>query len=177
MAQNMNWNMVTGKKLTPKQQKIHDDMMDSMHNVGHNVNLTRYDHAGMVDSMLKQLGAGSDYTKLSPSQLKKALVGQTMGENKMISTTTNDFQNAPAHVQQLFQNRAVKINYKTKAGVQGLLMPIGAGGDQGELVLAPTNGGKNKAPKITDVRFTGKNVYRAYNGRTYPQIEIDVEWD
>lgn len=177
VAQNMNWAMVTGQKLTPKQQKIHDDMMDAMHNVGHNVNLTRYDHAGMVDSMLKQLGAGSDYTKLSPSQLKKALVGQTMGENKMISTTTNDFQNAPAHVQQLFQNRAVKINYKTKAGVQGMLMPIGAGGDQGELVLAPTNGGKNKAPKITDVRFTGKSVYRAYNGRTYPQIEIDVEWD
>ena len=177
VAQNLNWAMVNGQKLSPRYQKIHDDMVAASHNIGHNVTLTRYDHAGMVDSMLKQLGAGTDYTKMTPSQLKKALVGQTMGENKMISTSTNDLANAPRNVQQLFQNRAVKINYKTKAGVQGLLMPIGAGGDQGELVLMPTNGKTNKAPKITDVRYTGKSVYRANTGRSYPQIEIDVEWD
>ena len=56
-------------------------------------------------------------------------------------------------------------------------MPIGSGGDQGELVLAPTNGKANKAPKITAVRSTGKTVYRTYTGRNYPQIEIDLEWD
>jgi hypothetical protein len=102
-----------------------------------------------------------------------------MGENKMISTTTNDFSNAPRGVQNLFRDRAVKINYKTKADVQGLLMPIGSGGDQGELVLAPTAGpnARNAAPKIKDVRFTGKTVYRNKTGRYYPQIEIDVEWD
>lgn len=179
VAQNMNWSMVNGQKLSPKHQKVHDDMMDSMHNIGYNVNLTRYDHAGMVNSMLQGLGAGSDYTRMSQSQLKKALVGQSMGENKMISTTTNDFSNAPRNVQNLFRDRAVKINYKTKANVQGLLMPIGSGGDQGELVLAPTagKGAKNAAPRITDVRYTGKTVYRNKTGRTYPQIEIDVEWD
>jgi len=179
VAQNMNWSMVNGQKLSPKHQKVHDDMMDSMHNIGYNVNLTRYDHAGMVNSMLQGLGAGSDYTRMSQNQLKKALVGQSMGESKMISTTTNDFSNAPRNVQSLFRDRAVKINYKTKANVQGLLMPIGSGGDQGELVLAPTagKGAKNAAPKITDVRYTGKTVYRAKTGRSYPQIEIDVEWD
>lgn len=179
VAQNMNWSMVNGQKLSPKHQQVHDDMMDSMHNIGYNVNLTRYDHAGMVNSLLQGLGAGGDYTKMSQSQLKKALVGQTMGESKMISTTTNDFSNAPRNVQNLFRDRAVKINYKTKANVQGLLMPIGSGGDQGELVLAPTAGksAKNAAPKITDVRYTGKTVYRAKTGRSYPQIEIDVEWD
>ena len=56
-------------------------------------------------------------------------------------------------------------------------MPIGSGGDQGELVLAPTNGKGNKAPKITAVRMTGKTVYRTKTGRSYPQIEIDLEWD
>lgn len=179
VAQNMNWSMVNGQKLSPKHQQVHDDMLDSMHNIGYNVNLTRYDHAGMVNSMLQGLGAGSDYTRMSQSQLKKALVGQSMGESKMISTTTNDFSNAPRNVQNLFRDRAVKINYKTKANVQGLLMPIGSGGDQGELVLAPTAGksAKNAAPRITDVRYTGKTVYRAKTGRSYPQIEIDVEWD
>lgn len=179
VAQNLNWNMATGQKLTPRQQQVHDNMMSQMHNVGYNVNLTRYDHADMVNSLLQGLGAGSDYTRMTPAQVKKALVGQTMGENKMISTTTNDFANAPSNVQSLFRDRAVKVNYKTKANVQGTLMPIGSGGDQGELVLAPTAGknAKNAAPRITDVRYTGKTIYRVKTGRSYPQIEIDVEWD
>ena len=177
IAQNVNWNMLTGKPLTGNHKTVHDDMMSAMHNIGHNVTLTRYDHAGMIDSLLGSLGAGNDYTKMSISQIQKALVGQTIGENKFISTSVNNFSKAPASAQNLFTNRAVKINYKAKANVQGLLMPIGAGGDQGELVLAPTNGKANKAPKISAVRMTGKSVYRAYNGRTYQQIEIDLEWD
>ena len=176
-AQNLNWAMVNGQTPTGKHKQIHDNMMDAMHNLGYNVTLTRYDHAGMLDSLLSSLGAGSDYTKLSLKQIQKALVGQTLGENKFISTTVNNFSKAPVDSQDLFTNRAVKINYKAKANVQGLLMPIGSGGDQGELVLAPTNGKANKAPKITAVRSTGKTVYRTYTGRNYPQIEIDLEWD
>lgn len=177
VAQNLNWKMVRGQTLTGNHKQVHDNMMSAMHNVGHNVTLTRYDHSGMVDSMLKNLGAGSDYTKMSMKSLQKALVGQTLGENKFISTSVNDFGKAPSSAQNLFTNRAVKINYKAKANVQGLLMPIGSGGDQGELVLAPTNGKANKSPKITAVRATGKTVYRAATGRHYPQIEIDLEWD
>ena len=177
VAQNVNWRMVQGQALTGKHKQVHDNMMSAMHNVGYNVTLTRYDHSGMVDSLLRNLGAGSDYTKMSMKSIQKALVGQTLGENKFISTTVNDFGKAPSSAKNLFTNRAVKINYKTKANVQGLLMPIGSGGDQGELVLAPTNGTANKAPKITAVRSTGKTVYRANTGRHYPQIEIDLEWD
>lgn len=177
VAQNMNMAMVRGQNLTGIHKQVHDEMMGAMHNIGHNVTLTRYDHDAMINSMLHTLGAGNDYTKMSISKIQKALVGQTLGEEKFISTTVNNFSKAPASAQQLFTNRAVKINYKAKANVQGLLMPIGKGGDQGELVLAPTNGKGNKAPRITSVRFTGKNVYRAKTGKTYPQIEIDVEWD
>jgi 8-oxo-dGTP pyrophosphatase MutT (NUDIX family) len=177
VAQNVNWTMARGQTLTGKHKQVHDDMMSAMHNIGYNVTLTRYDHDDMINSVLHTLGAGNDYTKMSIGKIQKALVGQTLGENKFISTTTNNFGNAPTSAQQLFTNRAVKINYKAKANVQGLLMPIGSGGDQGELVLAPTNGKSNKAPKITAVKFTGKSVYRAKTGKTYPQIEIDVEWD
>lgn len=177
VAQNVNWNMLTGKPMTAKQQNVHDNMMSAMHNIGHNITLTRYDHDGMVNSLLSSLGAGTDYTKMSIGKIQKALVGQTIGENKFISTTVNNFSKAPASAQNLFINRAVKINYKAKANVQGLLMPIGSGGDQGELVLAPTNGKANQAPKITAVRFTGNTIYRVKTGRNYPQIEIDLEWD
>lgn len=71
VAQNLNWGMANGTPLSPKHQKVHDDMMSAMHNVGYNVNLTRYDHDDMINSMLKQLGAGSDYTKMSQKQLQK----------------------------------------------------------------------------------------------------------
>jgi hypothetical protein len=150
-----------------------------MHNVGYNVNLTRYDHDGMINSVLQNLGAGSDYTRMSQSQLQKALVGQSFGENKFISASTNDFGNASPNVQRLFRDRAVKVNYKVPANAKALLMPIGAGGDQGEMVMAPTTGraGANATPKITGVRFTGKTVYRMKTGRSYPQVEIDVSWD
>ena len=176
VAQNINWDMANGNKLSPKHQKIYDNIESAAHNVGYNVNLTRYDHAEMINGVLNQLGAGNDYTKMSLKQLQKTLVGQSFGENKLISTTTNDFANAPRTVQNLFKDRAVKINYKTKADVQGVLMPIGGGGDQGEMVLMPTTG-VNKTPKITAVRSTGNTVYRNKTGKYYPQIEIDVEWD
>jgi hypothetical protein len=52
----------------------------------------------------------------------------------------------------------------------------GAGGDFGEIVLAPTNGKSNPGGKITDVRLTGQMVRRqgtqSYN---QPRIEIDIE--
>lgn len=177
VAQNVNWKMLQGQPLTGKHKQVHDNMMSAMHNIGHNVTLTRYDHDGMVNSLLQSVGAGKDYTKMSIGKIQKALVGQTIGENKFISTSVNNFSKAPQSAQNLFTNRAVKINYKAKAGVKGLLMPIGGGGDQGELVLAPTTGGLNKAPKITAVRMTGKTVYRNKTGKNYPQIEIDLEWD
>lgn len=176
-AQNMNWAMVNGQKLSPKHQQIHDQMMSSMHNVGYNINITRYDHDGMINSVLQSLGAGNDYTKMSQSQLQKALVGQSFGENKFVSGSVNDLKTAPSNVQNLFLNRAVKVNYKVPANTKGMLMPIGAGGDQGEMVLAPTNGKANKIPKIVDVKFTGKRVYRNKTGRYYPQVEIDIGWD
>lgn len=177
VAQNVNWAMVNGNRLSPKHQQVHDNMMSAMHNVGYNINLTRYDHDDMINSVLQNLGAGSDYTKMSQNQLKKALVGQSFGENKFVSGSVNDLKTAPSNVQSLFQNRAVKVNYQVPAKTKGLLMPIGSGGDQGEMVLAPTNGTANKIPKIVDVKFTGKRVYRNKTGRYYPQVEIDIGWD
>ena len=52
MSQNMNHAMATGQKLTANQQFVHDNLMGAMHNIGYNVNLTRYDHSDVLDSML-----------------------------------------------------------------------------------------------------------------------------
>lgn len=175
-SQNMNYMMATGQTLTGKYKQTHDGIMSAMHNIGYNVELTRYDHDGMVNGILKSVGAGSNYEKMSQSSLKKALVGQTVNEDKFLSTSYNNFQNAPQSTKSIFDSRAVKINYKVKADVQAMMPGKGPGGDFGEMILAPTNGTSNRGGKITDVRLTGQMVRRKgtqmYN---QPRIEIDIE--
>lgn len=175
-SQNMNYQMATGQTLTGKYKQTHDGLMSSMHNIGYNVNLTRYDHPDMVNGMLKAVGAGTNYEKLSQASLRKALVGKTVNENKFLSTSYNDFKNARQSTKQIFDSRAVKINYKVKANTQAMMPGKGSGGDFGEVVLAPTNGKANRSGKITDVRVTGQMVRRK-GTQTYnqPRIEIDIE--
>ena len=175
-SQNLNNKMVNGQKLTGKYQQTHDELMSSMHNIGYNVNLTRYDHAGMVNSLLQKTGAGTNYENMSAATIKKALVGQSVGENKFLSCSYNDFSGAPASSSQIFNSRAVKINYKVTAKTQAMMPGNGPGGNLGEIILAPTNGKSNSPGKITDVRLTGQMVRRK-GTQTYnqPRIEIDIE--
>lgn len=175
-SQNLNNKMANGQKLTGKYQQTHDELMSSMHNIGYNVNLTRYDHAGMVNSLLQKTGAGTNYENMSAATIKKALVGQSVGENKFLSCSYNDFSGAPASSSQIFNSRAVKINYKVTAKTQAMMPGNGPGGNLGEIILAPTNGKSNSPGKITDVRLTGQMVRRK-GTQTYnqPRIEIDIE--
>ena len=175
-SQNMNYMMATGQPLTGKYKQTHDGIMSAMHNIGYNVTLTRYDHDNMVNNLLRAVNAGTNYEKMSQAQLQKALVGKTVNENKFLSTSYNNFKNAPQSTKQIFDSRAVKINYKVKAGTQAMMPGRGSGGDFGEIVLAPTNGTANKGGTITDVRLTGQMVRRK-GTQTYnqPRIEIDIE--
>lgn len=175
-SQNMNYMMATGQQLTGKYKQTHDGMMSAMHNIGYNVTLTRYDHAAMVNGLLQAVGAGSDYEKMSGAQIKQALVGKVLGETKFLSTSYNDFKNAPQNTKQIFDSRAVKVNYKVKASAQAMMPGKGAGGDFGEIVLAPTDGKSNPGGKITDVRLTGQMV-RRQGTQTFnqPRIEIYIE--
>ena len=175
-SQNLNYMMATGQQLTGKYKQTYDGMMSAMHNIGYNLTLTRYDHAGMVNGLLQAVGAGSDYEKLSGTQIKQALVGKVLGETKFLSTSYNGFKNAPQNTKQIFDSRAVKINNKVKAGTQAMMPGKGAGGDFGEIVLAPTDGKANPGGKITDVRLTGQMVRRQGTQRyNQPRIEIDIE--
>ena len=174
MSQNMNYAMATGKKLTANQQYVHDQMMSAMHNLGENANLTRYDHDGFVNTMLKQSGINQSYDSLSVAQIKSALVGKKYGEEKFVSTSYNNFANAPSSSQSVFTSRPVKISYKAKANTQAMMPGNGPGGALGEIVLAPS-GGKNNY-KIVDVKSTGKMARRkGTQSYTMPQIELVVE--
>lgn len=176
-SQNLNHKLVQAqgnpKKLPAKYRATYDGMMSSMHNLGYNVTLTRYDHANGVNALLAKLGSKKDYEHMSQAALQKALIGQSVSEDKFASTSYNDFSKAPKSATSVFDSRAVKINYKAPAHTQAMMPGTGPGGDFGEIVLAPGQSGR-----ITGVRLTGQMVRRqgtqSYN---QPRIEIDIELD
>lgn len=176
MSQNMNYALANGRKLNANQQYVYNHLMGAMHNLGENAILTRYDHSAMVNSLLKQNGLSQGHENYSIAQLKQALVGTTYGENKFVSTSYNDFKNAPSSTKSVFDSRAVKITYHAKASTQAMMPGNGPGGSLGEIVLAPSGGRQNM--RIVDVRLTG-NTARRQGTQSYsiPQIELVVEVD
>lgn len=185
MSQNLNMALATAAengvapKLNANQAYTYRHLMASMHNLGYNVNLTRYDHPAIVNKLLTQAGIkNADYTRLSEKQLQKMLVGHTYGEEKFLSTSYNGFKNAPQSSKNVFMNRAVRIEYKAKASTQAMMPGNGPGGRLGEMILAPSGGRQNM--KVVGVKFDS-NVKVRQQGTSWlsnqNQLVITVEVD
>ena len=185
MSQNLNMALMTAAengvapKLSANQAYTYRHLMGAMHNLGYNVNLTRYDHPAIVNKLLSQVGVkNADFTKLTPAQLSKALVGHTYGEEKFLSTSYNGFKNAPQSSKNVFMNRAVRIEYKAKASTQAMMPGNGPGGRLGEIVLAPSGGRQNM--KVVSVKYD-TNVKVRQQGTSWlsnqNQLVITVEVD
>ena len=186
MSQNMNFlmmqNAAQGKPLTAgmnaNQLYTYRHMMASMHNLGYNVNLTRYDHGDFVNGLLAKAGVTKDFTKLSASQLSRVLTGKTYGEERMVSTSYNNFKNAPQSSKDTFMNRAVRIEYKAKASTQAMMPGNGPGGRIAEVVMAPSAGRQNY--KVVGVRYDNAVNVRQ-KGTNYlssqKQLVLTVEVD
>lgn len=167
-SQQLNHAMKTGQKLTPAQQQMRKDLEGGMHNLGYNLTLTRYARNDYMANLSGVAGVSLDrFYNMKESSLQKALVGKSFSERGFISTSYNDFAKAP-NGGRPFTDKVVRINYKAPAKTQALMPRIGAGGDLGEIILAP-----DQNYKITGVRFTGK---RGRSGASYyKQIELDIE--
>ena len=137
--------------MNPNQLAMYNNMMSAMHNLGYNVNLTRYDHSGLVNHLLAQAGYKGDFTQMTPTQLSAALVGKPYSEERMVSTSYNNFKNAPQKSKDTFMNRAVRIEYRAKASTQAVMPGNGPGGQLGEIVLAPSGGKQNY--RIVGVKY------------------------
>ena len=183
-AQEMNYAIAHGKP-TAQQQFMYDTLKGAMHNLGYNLNLTRYDHGGAIDDMLAQVGITSGHSRLSIAQMKSALQGHVFKDDRILSTSYNDFKNSSDP--STFTSREIKITYKAKASTQALMPGISSigfhgasrGDDFGEMLLAPTGtNGTHNNYKVVDVKYNGKKARtkgtQSYNLR---QIEIVVEVD
>ena len=186
MSQNMNFlmmqNAAQGKPLTAgmnaNQLYTYRHMMASMHNLGYNVNLTRYDHGDFVNGLLRQAGVTKDYSNYTAAQLSQALVGGTYAENRMVSTSYNNFKNAPQSSKDTFMNRAVRIEYRAKASTQVMMPGNGPGGRLAEIVMAPSAGRQNY--KIVGVRYDNAVNVRQKNTNylsSQKQLVLTVEVD
>ena len=80
---------------------------------------------------------------MSVAQIQQALTGKTYGEERFLSTSYNNFKNAPQSSKDTFMNRAVRIEYKAKASTQAMMPGNGPGGRIGEILLAPSGGRQN----------------------------------
>lgn len=163
-SQTLNHKMRKGLALTANEQFMVDALNEGMHNLGYNLTLTRYDRIGFMNDSTS-LGLGN-YENMTETQLKKALIGTTYTDKAFVSTSYNDFKHAPAN--NSFTDKAIKINYKAKAGTQALMPGNGPGGQLGEIVLAP-----GQSYKIVDVKYTGK---KGRSGASmHKGVEITVE--
>lgn len=171
MSQNMNWLMTQnadqGKALTDgmnaNQRFTFKHLMASMHNLGHNVNLTRFDHADAINAMLSKFGVkNADINNMTAQQIKNTLTGQRYGEEKFVSTSYNGFKNAPkpsaSNGYFTFTDRQVEIRYSAKAKTRAMMPGNGPGGRLGEIVLAPSQGRQNY--HITKVDVSSGNAAR-----------------
>lgn len=177
-SQNMNHAVVTGQKLDAQQQFAWDSIVSASHNLGYNVNLTRYDHGGFLDDRLAQVGITTGHTGMSVAQLKNALTGQVYTDPRILSTSYNDFKHAADA--STFNTREVKITYKAKASTQTLMPGDGPGGKLAEMLLMPSGTKGHNTYKIVDVKLSGKKA-RPKGGSKYnlslQQIEVVVEVD
>lgn len=177
-CQNMNQAVANGTINSPKNAKykaVRDELISNMHNLGYNCELTRYDHGGFLDEQLAQVGI-TNRSGMSVAQIRNALKGHSYGDNRILSTSYNNFKNTNNH--STFSTREVKIVYKAKASTQVLMPGDGPGGKFGEMLLGPTGtGGRNKYT-IVDVNLTGARA-RAKGSSPYNlslnQIEVVVE--
>ena len=179
-AQNMNQAYKKGQPLTSIQQSALDIMLGTMHNIGYNAELTRYDHTGTVQRLMKHAGIHGDASNMTPSQLQ-GLIGQTFNERRLLSTSVNNFKNADDP--STFTTRQFKFTYRVKASAQAMMPGVahtplkGSGkatGDNfGEMLLGPMN-----SYKVVDIKYTGAKA-RAKGAPktalTKDQIEIVVE--
>lgn len=184
-SQNMNWALTHGT-MDAQQQYMYDSIVGGMHNLGYNLNLTRYDHGAALDDILASVaGYTGGHQGLSIATLKKMLVGSSYTDNRILSTTFNDFKNAQDPL--TFNTREIKFTYRAKASTQALMPGVSSipkkgsgmrrGDDLGEMLLAPTGNGHNTY-KISDVRLSGARARRK-GGSKYslniPQIEIVID--
>lgn len=170
-SQQINHALRQGAALTAAQKRMMAGLdagmrLDAgMHDLGHDLNMTRYDRIGYMSRLL----GGRDYTRMTENQLKAALVGKSYVDKAYVSVSHDRFRNAPGG--NSFTDKAVEIRVHAKASTKALMPGDGAGGKFGEIIL-----GRGQTFKIVDVKMPAGQ--RGRSGANYYQkvvVTVEVE--
>lgn len=162
-SQNLNYKLDNGIPLDVNEQYIDSFIQQGMHDIGKNTNLFRACH----DDILQACGI-SNYSKMSESQLQKALVGTTFQSTAYMSTSYDMKQSPFYHGNSssgVGGGREVYMNIKAHSGTK---VVFGAK-SQAEMVV---NKGTNF--KITGIHYDGTMAHPRGKG-AMPRVVIDVE--
>lgn len=174
LSQNANWAAANHQPLTKRQQAMMDAVDKLAKPIGTETTLYRADH----DDFIKRLGV-KNYSSMSDSQLRKALVGKVW-KNDCLESTAYDSRDNPFWPQpggsrsagkhrqggSVSGNREILIRYHTaKSARAAFIQP-----SQSEAVLAV-----GTHHKITGVRRTHTGPSYTYgSGKKVIELEIEV---
>lgn len=164
-SQQINHALRQGTALTAAQKRMMAGLDAGMHDLGHDLNMTRYDRIGYMERLL----GGRDYTRMTENQLKAALVGKSYVDKAYVSVSHDRFRNAPGG--NSFTDKAVEIRVHAKASTKALMPGDGAGGKFGEIILD-----RGQTFKIVDVKMPAGQ--RGRSGANYYQkvvVTVEVE--
>ena len=180
-SQEMNSKVAQGIPLSPDEQATWDAIEGSMHDLGKNVMLTRYDHADTVQEMLNKIGVRGNAETMTAKELSDALVGVGYKDKRILSTSVNGFANADNP--EVFTTRQFKFSYEAKPGTQAVLPGVGkvphvyssksTGDDFGEALLGSSNSYSIKAVRSLGTKGRSKGMPTYV--QDVDQIEIVVE--
>ena len=176
MSQNANWAAATGQPLTKQQQNMLNAVDKLAKPIGTETTLYRADHP---DFLQRHCGLPANYSSMSDSQLRKALVGKTW-TNDCLESTAYDSRDNPFWPQpggrrstgkhgqggSVSGNREVLIRYHTAKSTRAAFIQP----SQSEAVLAV-----GTHHKITGVRSTRTGPSHTLgSGKRVIELEIEV---
>lgn len=147
-------------KLNPTEKYILDNIRDGMHDIGKDVTLERYCH----EDVIKRLEV-SNYSSMSESQLKQALIGKELTTTAFTSYSYDRTKNPFRPGVPGGNGREVTIISKTKSSTKVVF------GKKSQSEIVMDIGTKQK---VTNVYYDGTTAYPRGKG-AMPRIVVEIE--
>lgn len=161
-SQQLNYKLREGTRLTAAEKRMAEGLDAGMHDLGYDLNLTRYDRVGYIKRLL-----GRTHEGMSESELRSALIGREYTDPAFVSVSHDRFRHAPAG--EPFTDKTVEIRVHAKKGTKALMPGDGAGGRLGEIVL-----GRKQTFRIVDVKMPA-GVRGRSGSDWYQKVVVTVE--
>lgn len=162
-SQHLNYKLDNGIPLNATEKSMDKNIQKGMRKIGKDSELVRYCH----DDIIQALGV-SDYSKMSDSALKSALVGTQFQTTSYMSTSYTGTKSKSPFAPGQPAGGGREVILKIKAG-SDTKMILGAR-KQAEIVLD-----KGTNFKVTDISFDGSYAYPRTKSKRMPRVVLEIE--